>query len=369
MHELDRGRALAHRGRHALHAPRPDVADREHPGQAGLELVGPALERPLRRLQILGLEVHAGLDEALRVERHAAAEPPGVRVGAGHGEDVPDVAGLADLTLWGLGAPPPDALQPHVALEGLDLRVGPERDGRALLDTPDEVARHAVGEPGAPHQQVHVLRDAGQEHRGLPGRVASAHHRDVLTVAELRLHARGAVVHAVALEPAELGHGELAVGRAGGHHDRVAQHRPAVRARDPKLPLRAGQAHGHPGHRQVRAELLGLEEGAARQVLAGDAHGEPEVVLDAGARTRLAAGGAGLQHQHVEPFRGRVDRCGQTGGPRAHDDDVVHVRVVELRIEAERSRDLRVARIAQRPVTVLADQDRDLVEADLEAPE
>ena len=64
-----------------------------------------------------------------------------------------------------------------------------------------------------------------------------------------------------------------------------------------------------------------------------------------------------------------LERRRQSGGPRAHHDDVVYVRVVELRIEAERSRDLRVARIAQRPVTVLADQDRDLVEADLEAPE
>src|SRR5207245_151218 len=118
------------------HAPRPDVADREHPGQAGLELVGPAPERPLRGLEVLEPEVRPGLDETLLVERQAAAEPPGVRVRAGHGEDVPDVA---DLPVHGLRASPADALQPSVALEGLDLRVGPERDGRALVDATDEV--------------------------------------------------------------------------------------------------------------------------------------------------------------------------------------------------------------------------------------
>src|SRR5580765_1729928 len=66
--ELHRGRALTHRGRHALHAPRPHVANREHPGQAGLEVIGPASQGPLRGLELLGREVRAGLDEALLVE-------------------------------------------------------------------------------------------------------------------------------------------------------------------------------------------------------------------------------------------------------------------------------------------------------------
>ena len=80
--------------------------------------------------------------------------------------------------------------------------------------------------------------------------------------------------------------------------------------------------------------------------------GKPEVVLDAGARARLAAGSAALQHHHVEPFRCGIDGRGEPGGPRAHHDEVVHVPVVELAVEAEHGRHLRIARIAQRPVPV-----------------
>ena len=125
----------------------------------------------------------------------------------------------------------------------------------------------------------------------------------------------------------------------------------------------------HPGHGQIRPELLGLKKRAARQVLAGDPHGEAQVVLDAGARARLTAGGAGLEHQYVEPFRRGVDGGSEPGWPRAHHDEVVHVPFVEVAVEAERGRHLRIARIAHRPVPVLTHQHRDLADADLEVLE
>src|SRR4029079_11448570 len=99
-----------------------------------------------------------GLDEAPGVEGQAVPEPAGVGVGAGVGEYGAYVAALGRGRRRG---PPPDPLEAAVALEGLDLGVGPEGDGRALLDAPDQVTGHAVREPGAPHQQVHVARDPG----------------------------------------------------------------------------------------------------------------------------------------------------------------------------------------------------------------
>src|SRR2546425_10848509 len=42
----DRDRSLAHGRCHALQAPGPDVADREYPGETGLEEMGSAGERP-----------------------------------------------------------------------------------------------------------------------------------------------------------------------------------------------------------------------------------------------------------------------------------------------------------------------------------
>jgi hypothetical protein len=150
---------------------------------------------------------------------------------------------------------------------------------------------------------------------------------------------------------------------------RVPLHRPAVGADDPQLPVRAGEAHRGAGHRQVRPELLGLEERAVGQVLPGDAHREAEVVLDARARSGLAARRAGLEHQHVEPLGGRVDRGGQPGRPRAHHHEVVHVPVLGRAIEAERGGHLRVARVAHGPVAAPAHHHRDLRGADPEVLE
>jgi hypothetical protein len=157
-------------------------------GQAGLELVRAARERPPRGGEILPRQIRAGLHEALRVDRQAAVEPPDVRVGPGHREHMADVAALA---LHRIAAPPPHASEASVTLETLDPGVGPKGDRGALVDAADEIAGHAVGQPGAPHQQMHAPRDARQEDGGLPGRVPASDHDDPLARAELRLDARG----------------------------------------------------------------------------------------------------------------------------------------------------------------------------------
>jgi hypothetical protein len=56
--------------------PDRHVAHRKYSGHAGLELVGAAPQGPLHGLQLLGSQIRTRLDEALLVERKAAAEPP-----------------------------------------------------------------------------------------------------------------------------------------------------------------------------------------------------------------------------------------------------------------------------------------------------
>ena len=86
---------------------------------------------------------------------------------------------------------------------------------------------------------------------------------------------------------------------------------------------------GHPGHLERREELgaepLRLRQGAAGQLAAADAGGEPEVVLDARARPRLSAGRVAVEQKRPKPFRRAVHRGREAGGPRADDHEVVDV--------------------------------------------
>ena len=77
-------------------------------------------------------------------------------------------------------------------------------------------------------------------------------------------------------------------------------------------------------------------------------------------------GALGLQDEHVEPLRGRVDRGGEAGGPGADDDHVVHVPVVVRRVEPEAA--ATSATVGFRSArSVAADQHGHVVEAELEA--
>src|SRR6266567_469514 len=61
--ELDGDRALADRGGHPLDRPVADVADREHPGHAGLERHRRAVQGPPGRRRAVLEQVGAGDDE------------------------------------------------------------------------------------------------------------------------------------------------------------------------------------------------------------------------------------------------------------------------------------------------------------------
>ena len=173
-------------------------------------------------------------------------------------------------------------------------------------------------------QQVHPARVAGEVDRGLAGGIAAADQRHLGAGAQPRLDRRGPVPDAAPLEALDVGDRRPAVARAAGDHD-GARRRPRRRR-----PARAGSGPGAEadqlGHRRreddLGAELLGLDEGAAGQRLAGDAGREAQVVLDPGAGAGLPAEAAGVEHHHRQALGGGVDRRRQAGRAGADDGHV-----------------------------------------------
>src|SRR5947209_2906014 len=69
----------------------------------------------------------------------------------------------------------------------------------------------------------------------------------------------------------------------------------------------ASQTHDFVGYRHLGAELLRLVVRARHERHAGDPGGKAHVVLDPGRRAGLSAEGAAIEHDHRQPFGGRVD--------------------------------------------------------------
>ena len=119
---------------------------------------------------------------------------------------------------------------------------------------------------------------------------------------------------------------------------------------------------------EVGAELLGLREGAPRELFARDARGEAEVVLDARARAGLAARRRRLEHEHVEALGRRVHGRGQARRPGAHDDEISHDVRVERRAVLQLAREALDGRVLE-DLAFRADDDGHLVDADLKSIE
>ena len=83
----------------------------------------------------------------------------------------------------------------------------------------------------------------------------------------------------------------------------------------------AGDALGE----ELRAEAIGLQEGALGELVAAEALGEAEVVFDPGAGAGLAADGIGFDDEGAQAFGGAVDAGSEAGGTGADDDDVVEL--------------------------------------------
>src|SRR5436309_3324420 len=180
---------------------------------ACLEQIRSPGERPSCFFELGGVEIGAGLDEVLVVERHASFEPARVRVGARHQEQVADRPRLRPS---GVELAPSDPLEAAGPLERVDLRARSQHDVRAVFDSLNEVARHAVREPRASYQHVNFGRALREKNRRLSGRVSASDDGDLLSFAELRLDVGRAVHDPGALEARELRQGRFPVPRATG---------------------------------------------------------------------------------------------------------------------------------------------------------
>src|SRR6185369_13219190 len=84
----------------------------------------------------------------------------------------------------------------------------------------------------------------------------------------------------------------------------------------------------------LRSEPPCLLQRAARQLVAGDAAGEAEIVLDARGCPGLASGRLALHDHRAQSLGGTVNGSGKAGGPAADDDRVV-LGQTRMRLEAE----------------------------------
>ena len=103
----------------------------------------------------------------------------------------------------------------------------------------------------------------------------------------------------------------------------IVRAREDVAAVEVHLARRGVDPRDRPRHEHLGAEAPRLLQRAARQLVAGDARGEAEVVLDPRRRAGLAAGRLALDHDRAQALRRPVHGGGQPRRPAADDHRVV----------------------------------------------
>ena len=136
-----------------------------------------------------------------------------------------------------------------------------------------------------------------------------------------RVAARGAVGDALPGEPLEPLDPELPPRDAAGEDDRPRAE--DVAAVEVHLPRRRVDPRDRPRHEHLGAEPPRLLQRAARELVARDARGEAEVVLDPGRGAGLAAGRLPLDHDRAQTLGRAVDGRGEPSRAGADDDGVV----------------------------------------------
>ena len=209
-------------------------------------------------------------------------------------------------------APLPLELDDVHAGADVELRVGPH-----------PFLEHGRGGQAGAGKHPDLLGELRQVQALLQGRVAAAdHHHLVGPLVEGPVAGR-AEVDAGADEVVLAGHVKAPVRRAGGHDHGVGGELLARRQRGDQVivvVLDGGDRHRgnelHPVAARLGHEPVG-------QLAAGDAVGEPRVVVDPVADPGLAAQGAGVHDDRVDALAGGVDGGRQPGRPASHDDQVV----------------------------------------------
>ena len=141
---------------------------------------------------------------------------------------------------------------------------------------------------------MNLLGGLRQKYRGLPGGVAATDHDHFLASAELRFHVGGSVINAGTLKARQIGDLQFSILRPRSDDDHARPNGGAVVSfNSVGLAFATESSCGASDH-HLGAEFLRLVIGASGEILAGDAGGKSQIVLDLGAGPCLAAGRSGL---------------------------------------------------------------------------
>ena len=300
------------------------------------------------------------------VELDRVAQPGRARLRADEDEER---ARQQQPPLLRVGVLDDDTFERVVPLQLPDLGVQQHLDVWRPLDPVDEVARHALAEILAADDEPDLRRVACEKDRALPGRVAATDDHGGAVRAEGRLNRSRGVMDAAALEVLEARHVELPVARARREQDRAGLDALAVAEVNGVVEALLERDRDRlAGEDDRRAELPRLDRRPLRELPAGEARGEAQVVLDPGRRCRLPAGGDRFQRHRREPLRRAVDRGGETRRPGADHEQVGHRFHPPRPAQPERRCQLRVRGVPQHDLAA-ADHDRRLLGRDLERPQ
>ena len=287
-----------------------------------------------RRVPQAGVaQVGAGEHVAALVEGDLGRKPAGLGVGAD--EDVEPVAVLA-LRLRGRPGLDVYRLQLPLAVRPRDLALGQHADVLPRLQLGDQVVGHALREARAAAEDRDPAGVIREVERRLARGIARSDDVDVLAVGAARIGARGAVGDPLAGEPLEAVDLEAPPRDAAGEDDRLRLE--DVAAVEVDAARRRVDPLERPGDEDLGAEALRLLQRPPRQLVAGDAGREPEVVLDPRRRARLPARRLALDHDRAQSLGGAVHRRREAGRPSSDDHRVVRG-VLGLGLELEELRD------------------------------
>src|ERR1700733_810887 len=197
------------------------------------------------------------------------------------------------------------------------------RTSRCTRDT-RLATKHAPPPPGeAPPPPTRQAQS--QAHGRLPGGVTGSDDNDRAVTTQQRFLIGSGVIHTVAVECIDPRDAKAAITCSGGQHRGAADGHSVVRENDLELSTVGFQPDSLRGHRNPRAELIGLQECPFGKVRSGDSGRETQVVLNARRRPGLAANGYSLYRCSPQAVRSAVHRSAQTGRTGAHHDQVAFV--------------------------------------------
>src|SRR5439155_1751146 len=199
-----------------------------------------------------------------------------------------DVAYAADsartlCTSWTQTEPSPTAAATRLTLLARTSPIA-KTPGRLVSKSS---GRRAKGQRAAARAAEHHGDGAGrlrEDDRRLARGVAASDDDHVHAMAEARLDLRGAVIDADSLEPREIRQIRFAILHSGRDDDGAGLHTGA-RGELHAVGTLAPEPRRRTGHRELRPELLGLNESLAGELLTRNAGREAQVLLDARART------------------------------------------------------------------------------------